>query len=170
MNTAVGIRKRVKPKESVRNFCAVASRLLLTMPINAASKHVVRTALRSAVNKSCPNYRGNDNKKNVQYVSAKAARLLKSGVGGLVADHAMPLSLLWKSIYSEKIFEVDKLVEIVGQYSVMVLLTKDEDDLLRKAGLAKKMPEGWSRGKLLARYEMVGIRLRPITLPASDRC
>ena len=63
---------RLSNETGVRNLCEVASHVLRIMPVNAATTFTVRTLMREAVNKSNPSYRGNDNKKNVRYISSAA--------------------------------------------------------------------------------------------------
>jgi hypothetical protein len=154
---------RVPAAVGVVNLCEVASHLLKTMPVNAATKHAVRVVLRSAVNKSCPDYRGNDNKKNVRFISHSAAVARSSKDVPVVADHAVPLSLLLDEVYKKRIVETTALVELVSLYSVMALVTREEDSLLRKRGLAKRMPEDWDGKDALARYRAAGISLMSAT-------
>jgi len=145
----------------IRNLCAVAAHLLQTMPVNAATKYAVRTVLREAVNKSCPEYRGNDNKKNVRFISVAASHALDDSNERLVADHALPLSILLNSVYQRKLTDVDDLIRLVALHSVMALITKEEDDRLKSRGLVKTMPSSWDSKDVLARYKHVGIELRP---------
>ncbi len=152
---------RVDNKTGIRNLCEVAQHLLSTMPINAATKFAVRTVLREAVNKSNPRYRGNNNKKNCLHVSATAEPLVADKNADLVADHAIPISLLLQEVYDHPGITLDQLVRLVGKYSVMVLITDAEHDHLAAADLAKKMPIDWDGQDVLARYKHVGIELRP---------
>lgn len=96
--------QRVPSSLGVVNFCEVASHLLKTMPVNAATKHAVRVVLRSAVNKSCPDYKGNDNKKNVRFASTAALAAREQGQP-VVADHSVPLSCL-------RAFNIDHLCSL----------------------------------------------------------
>ena len=159
---------KVNNATGIRNLCEIAAHLLQTMPVNAATKFAVRTLLREAVNKSCPGYRGNDNKKNVRYVSLAARQALKHGKGPVIADHAVPLSVLLDKVYRRKKIDTDQLVRLVSAYSCMVLITRDEDTCLRNAGLVKSMPPDWDTKDVLARYSHAGIRIRP-NLPVNPK-
>jgi hypothetical protein len=103
--------------QSVIDMCAVASLLLRSkIPIdNSASMLAVRTVLRTAADKAHPKLPKNRNKKHTTYISVKAAKLLKNGEKGTVADHAMPLSLMDKKVYAKKIFDVDGTVKMFSQ-------------------------------------------------------
>lgn len=151
----------VDNKTGIQNLCEVARSLLDTMPNNAATKFAVRTVLREAVNKSNPEYKGNNNRKNCRHVSVFAEPLVTDADADLVADHAIPISLLLKEVYGRPGITLDQLVSLVGKYSMMVLITDTEDDKLAAAGLYKKMPNDWDGEDVLARYKHVGIELRP---------
>jgi hypothetical protein len=152
---------RVDNVTGIRNLCAVAAHLLQHLPVNAATKFAVRTVLRVAVDKSTPGYKGNNNKKNCQQISVAAERILNDKSAGLIADHAIPIGVLLKKVYDDQIKDVDGLVALVYRYAMMVLITKAEDKLLRKAGLVKAMPPDWDGEDPFARYRGVGIQLKP---------
>ena len=151
---------RVDNQTGIGNLCEVARHILNTMPVNAATKFAVRTVLREAVNKSNPEYKGNNNRKNCRHASACAVALLGDAQAALVSDHAIPLSLLLEEVYDRPGIMLEELVGLVGKYSVMVLITKAEDARLAQAGLKKKMPGGWDGQDALARYRHVDIELR----------
>jgi len=154
---------RVNNVTGIRNLCEVGLFLLRQMPVNAATKFAVRTVLREAVNKSNPEYKGNNNRKNCRYISLAAAPLIDDANAELIADHAIPISLLLKEVYEHEGLTLDELVTLVGKYAVMVLITDAEDDRLAAAGLVKKMPSNWDGQELLARYRSAEIQIRPNT-------
>ena len=150
----------VNNEQGIRNLCEVASFLLSGMPVNAATKFAVRTVLREASNKSRKHYRGNNNKLNASFASVAAAATDSTNV---IADHAVPLSLMLDRIYSNSDWSTDQLVELVREYSTIVLITPDEDRALLESGLKKHMPQDWCGKNILARYEHLGIKVRPYT-------
>ena len=152
---------RVDNNTGIRNLCEVALHLLHNMPVNASTKFAVRTVLREAVNKSNPEYEGDNNRKNCHFISVSAAQLINDPNADLVADHAIPISLLLKEVYEHPGLTLDCLVTLVGKYAVMVLITDAEDDQLAAAGLVKKMPSDWDGQELLARYRSAGIVVHP---------
>ena len=155
---------RVSNQIGIRNLCEVASLVLRTMPVNAATTFTVRTLMREAVNKSNPSYRGNDNKKNVRFVSAAAVPHLGQK-GPVVAEHLIPISVLLNSrlyVAMDPVVETDDLVRLVKQYTNMALISVEEDALLRKHRLQSKMPANWDGADLFARYRAVGIKVFPI--------
>ena len=146
----------------IKNLCEVAHHILKKMPINAATKFAVRTIIREAVNKSNPGYKGNNNRKNCRYISSGAKSLTSNKKEDLVADHAVPISLLLEEIYKEKdSITLDQLVKLLEKYSAMTLITRNEDNLLIEKGLAKKMPIGWDGEDIFARYKEAGIEVEP---------
>jgi len=148
----------ISNQEGIRNLCAIASKILKECDVNAATKFAVRTVLREAVNKSCPRYRGNNNKLNVKYVSVKANLEIKRKSGRkLVADHVVPLSLLFQDIYDKKVMETNELIIICKDYSDMCLITKQEDINLTNLKLKQKMPVDWDKKDKLARYKAAEI-------------
>ena len=150
---------RVGNTTGIRNLCAVAAHLLQTMAVNAATKFAVRTVIREAINKSCPEYKGNSNRRNVRYISSNARRAIDSNEPRLIADHALPVSLALTDIYAQNLNTVDELVALVARFSTMVLITEREDNQLREAGLVKSMPANWDGIDHLARYSHVGIEV-----------
>lgn len=155
---------RVNNEQGIRNLCEVASVLLTSMPVTAATTFAVRTVLREAVNKSNANYRGNNNRLNVRYVSA-GARALQNPQGSTVAEHMLPISVLLNThVYADvnPAHDTDALVRLVGQFSTMALITHEEDARLRAAKLQSSMPQDWNGADLFARYTAVGIEVMPV--------
>lgn len=152
---------RVDNETGIRNLCEVACHLLNWRPLNAAKKFAIRTVLREAVNKSNPEYKGNNNRKNCRWVSVSAEPLSADPNANLVSDHAIPISLLLKNVHNRPGITLDELVNLVSEYSVMVLITAAEDNRLTAAGLVKMMPNHLDEQDVLARYKHVGIELKP---------
>lgn len=154
----------VSNEQGVQNLCEVASMILKNMPVNAATTFAVRTVIREAVNKSNPDYKGNNNKRNVRFVS-DAARPFLTIQGPTVSEHIIPISVLLNSkIYaaSNPITETVALIGLVRQYSNMALITHEEDARLRQAKLQSKMPDDWDGVDVFARYKAVGIVVTPL--------
>lgn len=155
---------RVSNEAGIRNLCEVVSQVLRSMPVNAATTFTVRTLMREAVNKSNPSYRGNDNKKNVRYVSTAAVPYLDQK-GPVVAEHLIPISVMLDFrlyVAVDPVTETDALVHLAKQYANMALISAEEDALLRKHKLQSKMPANWDGVDLFARYRAVGIEVFPI--------
>jgi hypothetical protein len=114
------------------------------MPVNAATKYAIRTVLREAINKSNPEYKGNNNRKNCRYISLAAQQQLADDpTAPLVADHALPVSLSLREFEALRERSIDAAVALVAKYAIMVLVTRAEDTTLRAAGLVKCMPPDW---------------------------
>jgi len=149
---------KVLKEVAIENLCKVAEKLLSEMEINSATKFAVRSVLREAVNKSCPNYRGNNNRLNVKYISNAAQKVIdESSNEKLISEHILPLSLMLKNIYLKNIKNHKELENLCKNYSDMCLISKKEDELLRLHKLTKTMPNDWDNKDKFARYRATGI-------------
>lgn len=153
---------RVDNTTGIRNLCDVAVQLRQTMPINAATKFAIRTVLREAINKSNAEYKGNVNRRNCRYISLAAEQKLALEPNApMVADHAIPVSVSLREFDGLERLCTDTVVSLVAKYAVMVLITREEDGCLRRAGLVKSMPPDWDGDELLARYRHIGVATKP---------
>jgi hypothetical protein len=74
-------------------------------------------------------------------------------------DHAIPLHVLCSRVLSTPDLDRGKLETILDEWLVTVELTASEHrDVLRKSGLASRMPRDWDGADPLARYQAAGIR------------
>ncbi len=87
-----------------------------------------------------------------QYLIAKLDNY-HSREKGLRHEHSIPIKLLIQKAW-EFPTEVSSLIR---KYSRAVILTKEEDDSLKKLGLNSNMPDGfnWENPNLLMRYESI---------------
>jgi hypothetical protein len=73
-------------------------------------------------------------------------------------EHVVPvgvvLSILLRNDTGTSVNEIEKLIH---RFSVVAIITRNEEALLTVAGLKNKMPEGWSRRDVWARYKAVGL-------------
>lgn len=83
---------------------------------------------------------------------------------GIRIEHMIPTEVVY--CYLEALYRQGKLTgafvaKLIKEKLFCALITREEDALLSKAGLRKKMPEGWSfeTGDMLARYRVVGIKM-----------
>lgn len=151
---------RVDNKTGIKNLCEVAIHVRKNLPVNAATKFVIRTALREAINKSKKNYQGNINKKNCTYISENAKQnLIENPQADLIADHMIPVSLALREFESLNNLNIDAVVNLVSKYSNLALITRKEDTKLRELGLVKKMPQDWDGEDIYARYRAAKIIL-----------
>lgn len=170
--------------------CNVAAILLNQCPMNPATKHHVRSAIREATHQIRPAGR-----------STGAQRLRDSGrAGGLIREHAVPVSIIvgkvmelcgpWVVIDETNRaagfvdgrvagdinrislgstrratalghVTVEQVIALIETLAICVEITREEDSWLAGAKLRDRMPEGWDGKNLFARYEHVGIELAP---------
>jgi len=86
---------------------------------------------------------------------------IRFGGGSLVYDHAVPFRYLQEEPLALCAPCTDSVGNILNRHGVVVLITEQEDRLLRKAGYGSRMPEGWDGLDPFARHEAVGIELVP---------
>lgn len=72
----------------------------------------------------------------------------------LIHEHTIPRRVLIEELMSLKSTSPSLIHDFLSRYCFATVVTKDEDELLRKAGLNSKMPIGWtfSNGDVMARY------------------
>ena len=94
-----------------------------------------------------------------RYVSVKA--IGKSyGKGEIVYDHSIPYSIVQAKLLALDKPQVNNIREILEQFVVACIITKEEDQRLNLQKLKSKMPAPWDGANVLARYEAVGIEVR----------
>lgn len=91
-----------------------------------------------------------------KYISSKSIGL-KLGENKLVYDHVIPFKYVQKKLLSLTKPSIDEIRNILENYVISCLITKEEDKLLNSKGLRSSMPKKWDEVSELARYEAVGI-------------
>lgn len=151
-----------KLNENFEKHCEIVSWLLKHPDQeHPAVKHHIRAALREASNHVGKN--SDTPKHSAQYMSSKAEKSMVEGhYDDLIAEHVVPVSVLNQLIVELPVSGKHEIAEVLRKYVIRAVVTKEEDYLLKEAGLQKSMPEGWGdtdRANPFARYEAVGIRL-----------
>ncbi len=113
--------------------------------------------------------RNGGNKASIATFRSKASVGIAPGGWRLVYDHAIPFSYLQAELLSLSDVTVDSVEATLRKFSTIVLITKEEDDRLRKAGYGHKMPEDWDGIDPLARYRAAGIELVEIGIGGTKR-
>ncbi len=141
-------------------YCDIASWLLSRQDIeNPAVKSVIRHTIREAINHAT-DLPGHDNKKGAGLVSEAAARQIERGcLTDLVGEHVVPISVIGKKLVGMRPLAAEDIKRELKAFSKRAVITKEEDDRLRTAGLVKQMPQGWDGVSWTARYDAVGISL-----------
>ena len=94
----------------------------------------------------------------VRHCSVKA-RDLRAGAGQLIYDHAVPFRLLQEELLALRDPTPDVVREVLIKHGVIVLITKEENALLNRARLGRKMPPDWDGSDPLARYKTARIEI-----------
>ncbi|REH36100.1 hypothetical protein DFR26_2144 [Paraperlucidibaca baekdonensis] len=73
----------------------------------------------------------------------------------LIHEHTIPRKVLIEELMSLEAIDQISIHEFLSKFCFATVVTKEEDDLLRKAGLNSKMPTDWSFGDddVMARYK-----------------
>ncbi|RTQ99847.1 hypothetical protein [Halomonas nitroreducens] len=95
-----------------------------------------------------------------QYRSISAVGL-SFGKGKLVYDHAVPFICLQRRLLVLDTVDEPSNRALLERLNLIALITKDEDEILKSAGLNKSMPKDWDGNDPLARYREMGIELIP---------
>jgi hypothetical protein len=77
----------------------------------------------------------------------------------VVYDHAVPFKYLQSALMELSEVTIESVRGVLHRYDVNVIITKEEDCRLTKAGYRFKMPESWDHIDPLARYKAVGIEI-----------
>jgi hypothetical protein len=97
---------------------------------------------------------------SMHFISKKAFEVIKNQNLDvrLIKEHSIPVSIIY-DLLLEQDFNNENDIEIfLLKYYRLGVLTKDEDNVLAKEGLKKKMPENWNmQMNVFYRYEKVGI-------------
>jgi hypothetical protein len=75
-------------------------------------------------------------------------------------DHSLPFKLVQEKLLNLKEVNTTTVKQILETHLFACVITKQEDNLLTKAGLRSKMPEDWDGIDHLARYKAVGIEVQ----------
>jgi hypothetical protein len=79
----------------------------------------------------------------------------------VILDHSVPIKCIYdelEELYAKRRLTVRRVEKLLRRMVVCALITREEDEILTKAGLRSKMPEGWP-DDVFARYKECGIRI-----------
>ena len=93
-----------------------------------------------------------------KFCSVKALGLM-FGKGLIVYDHAIPFRYIQEELLNLDIITEDSVGSVLTRFGFACILTKEEDGLLNKAGLGRKMPIDWNGKDPLARYKKLNIEV-----------
>lgn len=89
---------------------------------------------------------------------------LQSGLPNkhLVHEHIVPKKVIVDSLMNEVERTPEKIYEFLERFCIGVVVTKDEDISLNRAGLRSTMPKDWEGEDPWARYTAVGIQVEKL--------
>ena len=101
-------------------------------------------------------YALNELEKNSQHISTS---LKENPDQESTHEHTVPFKILRDKLLGIKDLTPESVCEVLKKFHVVSIITNEEDQLLKDAGLNSKMPEDWVGGNPFARYEAVGISI-----------
>ena len=93
-----------------------------------------------------------------QWWSKESLRTFKNQTTGFIHEHVVPKKLMRESLMSLKNLSPESIHHYLETHCIGVVVTKEEDIKLNKAGLNSKMPVDWDGKDVWARYQAVGIK------------
>ncbi len=151
--------EELNDREGFITHCKVVELIIHEMEINPHTKHHIRTAVREASNKITT--QKGSNKDKAEYISKKAREQIQQGsLEGLIFEHGVPVSHLNSLILKRgKSITWEEIADIIYKGTVLSVVTKTENENLKKLKLSKKMPEEWDGKDKFARYTKSGIEI-----------
>jgi hypothetical protein len=144
----------------LEQHCKVAALILKDMEINPHTKHHIRSALREASLKVTPNK--GTNKDKATLMSEKSLKQMKTGdKKELYLEHIVPVSVINECVLKLNNPTWKQISEIIIEWTILAIITKDENKVLRDQKLSKTMPHTWDGVDKLARYKCAKIKLIP---------
>jgi len=154
----MSILNNITDPDGLKEHCKVAALIISKMGINAHTKYHIRGAIREATLKVTLNKGSGKHKATLMSVSA--LEQMKCGnKSGLILEHVVPISVINQLILDLDEPNADMIQNIVVDWSLLSVITNNEDLLLKKAGLSKSMPNDWDGADKYARYKEVGIQV-----------
>jgi hypothetical protein len=101
---------------------------------------------------------GIPNLRKKDMIRSKAA--LKIPLNECFVEHAVPFTVIVNQLMEMERLTAKAVTNILKKWypsRSVVLVTKDEDVRLVRAGLRAKMPDNWDKKDVFARYKVVGI-------------
>jgi hypothetical protein len=148
----------VSSPDGFLGHCKVAALIINELPLNPHTKHHIRSAVREASLK-VTKFKGTNKFSRATHASILALdkRSNKSSED-LILEHAVPVSLI-----NEKVLELTKPTEldianIIYEWTVLTVITKQEHDVLKNKGLPNRMPLNWDNIDKFARYKFCDIQ------------
>jgi len=150
-------------EEGFWRHCEVAALIFRELGKDPHTNHHIRAAIREASYKvrSVP---GREGKSGAKWMSKDAeSKMISGDCSALIADHVVPISVITEMIYKAESHDKKSIGEIVREWSIFAVITKQEHEKLRLSKLYHRMPPEWNHNNKFARYEAVGIELKKNT-------
>lgn len=145
---------------------------------DAVINHIIALLIRKATDSAHPFGYSDSGKIAAQHISPNAWEQLidKENADGLTCEHIIPISILKEYIFEHWAnWECGDLEDCFQKLSATAIVTKEDDNQLKKTGVLSRMPKGCSIKKdmseddKLSRYRHVDIKLKSLVVATNDR-
>ena len=99
-------------------------------------------------------YALNDLEKGNEYISQS---MIESPNQKKIRDHTVPFKIVRDKLLAIENINYDSVSKILNRFHVVTIISIEEDQKLKDAGLNSRMPKNWDGINSFARYETVGI-------------
>ncbi len=155
------VKNKLNDPDGFSQHCAIAVLIIKEFGLNPHTKYHIRGAIREATKKVT--YLKGQDKDAAHFVSKKAIDQISNGeTRGLVLEHAVPVSYINQYVIACEDPEVKDVEDIVLKWTILAVITKEEDSVLSNLKLHKTMPEDWDGEDKLARYKAAGIEVEEV--------
>ncbi len=138
--------------------CMVAALIISEMGLNPHTKHHIRSAVREATLKVTPKKGSSKDKATLMSESA-LKQMLEGNKDKLVLEHVVPVSFINKLVLAEGMPAWQRIREIIIEWTLLSVITKNEEQMLKTLKLNQSMPSEWDGVDKYARYKVAGIEL-----------
>jgi hypothetical protein len=153
--------KKLRTIAALAKLCVEHTKKL---PDDLTIKQVLTEAIRK-LHDHAQSHRGKGKYEGHAHWSRKALQLLTDSgnrltdiKGKLAHEHVVPVNIVVGKLLALPLTSsIDVFEKIITDFSVVAILTKEEDALLRAAKLHKSMPSNWDHQDPWIRYRNVGL-------------
>jgi len=151
----------------LRTVAAIAHSVL-SVGMADLDKTIARQMLEEGIRKlhdSATSFRGQGKYRGHAHWSRSAQKILNNnggtqrGITGLLShEHVVPVNVVLDILLrNSATATTNDIEELILSYSVVAIITREEEAILTGAGLKSRMPDGWDGRDVWARYKATGL-------------
>ena len=146
---------------------AFASRFVASADLSNLDRTIARQMLGEGIRKlhdRAVSFRGQGKFRGHAHWSCTALALLRNNGGTergikklLSHEHVVPVNVVLDILLRNASATIDDMEGLIRRFSVVAIITREEEAIVSKGGLKNKMPEHWDGNDVWARYKQVGL-------------